>query len=130
MTTDAVILDLEAQNPSDETRESAADALAFIQSLHDMFRSNGMTKNVEPDLNELENLIDALHGELAACCLFLAEPSFARVPDMLRIISAKLDKEGPEAVPLVVIQGFNRLATRVEKTRVQMQNIVKTQEST
>jgi hypothetical protein len=125
MNSDDAILDMDSPNPSSDSREQAADALAFIQSLHEMFKSNGMTTRDTPDLNELESIIDSLYGELAACCLFLTDPSFARVPDMLRAISDTLNTSGSDAVPLVVIKGFKQLAVRLENTRVQLQNIVK-----
>ena len=98
-----------------EAAELGSEALAFVMALHKMFKETGMTSKDEPDLNELENLIDALHGELAAAVLFLCEPSFARAPDMLRAISKNLSKS--EDVPTVVQKGFSRLATRIENTR-------------
>lgn len=127
MTYDDVIESLESGSPSKESLELAADAIAFVQALHQMFSENGMTSSENPSLNELENLIDATHGELGAACLFLCEPSFSRVPDMLRGIARKLEKEGgTEVAPLVVIKGFDRLAKRIENTRQQMQVLVNT----
>lgn len=107
---------------SSDAAEMGADALAFVQALHSMFRDNGMTSKDQPDLNELENLIDALHGELAAACIFLSEPSFSRVPDMLRIVAKQLNKS--EEVPLVVVKGYERLAKRIEATRMNMQTLI------
>jgi hypothetical protein len=66
-------------------------------------------------------LIDALHGELAAACIFLSEPSFARVPDMLRVVAKQLDKS--QDVPVVVSKGYERLAKRIEATRLNMQTL-------
>jgi hypothetical protein len=127
MTYDQAIESLEAGTPSKEALELAADALAFVQGLHQMFSENGMTSSENPTLNELENLIDATHGELGAACLFLCEPSFSRVPDMLRGISKKLESAGGANVaPVVVVKGFDRLAKRIENTRIQMQSLVNT----
>lgn len=113
--------------PSQEVREAALDAIAFVQSLHEMLRDNGMTDKDQPDLDELENLVDAIHGELGAAVLFLCEPSFARVPDMLRVVSKQLDKAGDAAsVPPVIVKGFDRLAKRIENTRVNMQQMAAT----
>jgi len=113
-------------NPSSEARDIAVDALNFVQSLHQMFKDNGMTSKDEPDVDELENLIDALHGELGAAVLFLCEPSFARVPDMLRVISKQTSAMNDGSVPTVIIKGFERLAKRIENTRVNAQNLVRT----
>ena len=82
-----------------------------------------MTSSESPDLGELENLVDALTGELAAACIFLSEPSFSRVPDMLRAVSQNLEKS-PDEVPAVVIRGYSRLAKRIENTRLQMQALI------
>jgi hypothetical protein len=123
LTTDEAIEQLSKIDDSPVALEMGADALAFVQSLHDMFRDNGMTAKEKPDLNELENLVDALLGELAAACIFLSEPSFSRVPDMLRVISEKLAKS--DDVPVVVSKGYERLAKRIEVTRLNMQAFVK-----
>src|SRR5260221_13052950 len=77
--------------------EAAISAMAFVLSLHQMFKENGMTSSKEPDVDELENLVDALAGELGAACIFLSEPAFSRVPDMLRACEAVMSKD-PDAV--------------------------------
>ena len=125
---DIISAEIEESPLSDDAREAALDSMAFVQSLHQMFKDNGMTSTDEPDLDELENLIDALHGELGAAVLFLCEPSFARVPDMLRVISKQLAKQDAEVVgvPPVVFKGFERLAKRIENTRVNMQQMLAT----
>ncbi len=116
----------EAEQPSREAREKALDALAFVESLHQAFKDTGMTTSTEPDLNELENLIDALHGELGAAVLFLCEPSFARVPDMLRAIGkAMTGMEEASVVPTPVVKGFARLAKRIENTRQNQQQMAR-----
>jgi len=112
-----IIESLESSSPSKESLEFAADAVAFAQALHQMFTDTGMTSSENIDLDELENLVDALSGELAASCIFLSEPSFARVPDMLRVISDKLALTKDSGLPKVVILGYSRLAKRIELTR-------------
>jgi len=112
----------EERDPADEAREKALDAIAFVESLHQMFKDNGMTTKEEADVDELENLIDALHGELGAAVLFLCEPVFARVPDMMRVVSKRMEKESD--VPVVIAKGFDRVAKRIENTRVKMQQVV------
>lgn len=107
--------------------EQAADAVAFMGSLHEAFRDNGMTQTEEPDPDELENLIDALHGELGAAVLFLCHPAFSRVPDMLRALDTE-EMEKNE-VPVAVIRGFARLAQRIENTRVNMQKLAREPET-
>lgn len=116
----------EAEQPSREAREKALDALAFVESLHQLFKDNGMTEQDEPDLNELENLIDALHGELGAAVLFFCEPSFARVPDMLRAVGKSMETlEEAKVVPSPIVKGFVRLAKRIENTRVNQQQMAR-----
>jgi hypothetical protein len=115
--------ELGKQGADESSVEKALDAIAFVQALHAMFKDNGMTSTEEPDIDELENLVDALHGELGAAVLFFCEPSFARVPDMLRGISKAMP---PDAAPPVVTKGFDRLAKRIENTRVNMQNMINT----
>lgn len=114
----------EVDNPSREAREKALDALDFIESLHLLFKETGMTSKEEPDVNELENLVDALYGELGAAVLFLCDPSFSRVPDMLRALSQKLEKlEEAKVVPPTVVKGFARVAKRIENTRQNQQQM-------
>lgn len=128
--TDKHIQTLESVDGSEDivaAREQACDALAFSQTLWDMYAQHGMVapgSNV--DFAILENLIDALHGELAAMCVFLAENSFEQVPKMLRLIADALDKDPAKSVPTVIIEGYRRAATRIEATR---ESIKKTKEA-
>lgn len=123
---DRMIEHIQDSAMSSEAIDASLDALAFVQALHQMFRDNGMTTKDEPDLAELENLIDALYGELGAAVLFLCEPSFARVPDMLRVISKQLSNhEDGDTVPPVIVKGFERLAKRLENTRVNAQQLAR-----
>jgi hypothetical protein len=126
MTNEEASLELQSckTSASTEAMEKALDALAFLDALHNVFKDNGMTTTESSDVNELENLIDALSGELGAAVLFLCENSFARVPDMLRVIGAKLEKQ--EDVPPEVAKGFTRLAKRIENAKVNMQSLVQT----
>lgn len=120
ITTEEAIAKLE--DTPGEAYEMGADALAFVKGIHEVFKELGMTSREEPNLAELENLFDAMHCELAAAALFLCEPSFARVPDMLRAISVGLSNS--EHVPPEVAKGFERLAKRIENTRVKKQAII------
>lgn len=127
MSLDEMLSELaDEEDPSDEVREKAADALAFVASLHQFFVDTGMSTNSEPDVAELENLVDALHGELAASVLFLCAPSFSRVPDMLRVISTQLEKAQDDSVPTVIVKGYARLAKRIENTRQNVQSLTPT----
>lgn len=114
-------------NTEQEARDKALDALAFVESLHQLFKDTGMTTSEEPDVNELENLIDALYGELGAAVLFLCEPSFSRVPDMLRSIGKNMEKleDSNNVVPLTIVKGFSRIAKRIENTRQNQQQMAK-----
>jgi len=129
MTHDELVDSLASESPSKEALEHASDAVSFVQTLHNMFSANQMTTSSEPDLNELENLIDSVYGELAAACIFLSEQSFARVPDILRVVEQKIEAEGAGIVHPVVTKGYGRLATRIENTRVAMQQLAKSSAS-
>lgn len=127
-------LENELVEPGDEAVDAALDAMAFVKSLHDMFKENGVSLPDEPDCNALENIIDGVHGELSAACLFLSENSFKNVPAMLRMITKQFeevdktftDPEGTTgpSVPEVIRKGFTRLADRIEATRVQQQQML------
>lgn len=109
-----------------EAKEKACDALAFVEALHQLFKETGMTTSEEPDVNELENLIDALYGELGAAVLFFCEPSFSRVPEMLRATGKKLEElEEAKVVPPTIVKGFSRVAKRIENTRLNQQQLAK-----
>jgi len=117
------LTDVETADPSSDAIEAAADSLAFVTSLHTVFRDNGYDLPEDPDCSTLENILDGMMGELAAASLFLAEDSFATVPEMLRAIARAFEvtaNQDPNTeVPSVITQGYNRLADRIEATRVQ-----------
>lgn len=124
MNHERAIEELEEGQPSREALEKGLDALAFVESLHNLFKDTGMTSKEEPDVDELENLIDALYGELGAAVLFLCEPSFSRVPDMMRVIAQKMEKlEDSSVVPPTIVKGFVRVAKRIENTRQNQQQM-------
>jgi hypothetical protein len=114
--------------------ETALDAMAFVATLHQSLVDNGAKLTPEPDTDEVGTTLDHIFGELSAACLYLSESSFARVPDMLRVIADGLDKENvpwtdPEGVtappvPAVVIRGFRHFAKRLEATKVQKQRAI------
>lgn len=111
---------------SQEALDAGADALAFAQSLWDLFGDQGsVNKDSDIDYGKLENLIDGIHGELAAACVFLSEDSFEKVPDMLRLIAAAVERDPSKSVPKVVIEGYRRLATRIEATRANIRTAKK-----
>jgi hypothetical protein len=113
----------EEESPSDAARDAGADAMAFVQSLHTVFLETGMTRTPEPELDEMENLFDAMTCELAAACIFLSANEFSRAPELLRAIGHQLESSGQ--VPVSVAKGFERVADRIERTRVLQQALVK-----
>lgn len=113
------IEDVGDQVLGDECISASTDALSFVQALHTMFKDNGVNLSNDPDVTDLENVIDGVLGELAAACIFLSEPSFNNVPNMLRTISSSFLQKDGEEVPTVITKGFSRLADRIEATRVQ-----------
>ena len=109
---------------SSDALEAAADSLGFVTALHTVFRENGYDLGEEPDVSSLENILDSMMSELAAASLFLSENSFQQVPTMLRTIAKAFgETAGGEEVPTVIIDGYNRLADRIEATRVQQQQM-------
>lgn len=117
--------ELEAhETPSSNALEAAVDCVGFVTSLHSVFKDNGYDLGEEPDVSSLENILDSMFSELAAASLFLSEDSFQQVPTMLRTIGkAFANTAGGDEVPSVIIEGYNRLADRIEATRVQQQQM-------
>jgi hypothetical protein len=109
----------ESEELSEDCAAEAADALAFVQALHTMFKDNGVDLPDTPDVSDLENVIDGVIGELAAASIFLSEASFDAVPNMLRTVSSSFTQNDGEEVPTVITKGFSRLADRIEATKVQ-----------
>ena len=106
--------------------ETACDCLSFVQALWDVYHLEGAHDGTSaPDISTMENLFDALQGELAAASLFLSENSFSRVPDMLRSLADKLEGHEDNVVPVVVARGFSRFANRIENVRKQQQLLMK-----
>lgn len=102
--------------------DKANDALAFSQSLWNLFKEQGFIAldDNEVDYALMENIIDGLNGELAAACLFLCEAP--EVPKLMRDISDKLEKQSPDkAVPMVVAKGYKRIAARIENTKIEVE---------
>lgn len=118
----------------DDALEAACSSMAFIKLLNDSLRENGATLPEQPDVDEIGTVLDKVFAELAAASLFLSEPSFARVPDMLRSIADGIEKtdqsfvdpsgEDGKSVPPVVVQGFRDFARRLEATKLQKQQMV------
>jgi len=109
---------------SSEALEAAADSLAFTTSLHNVFRENGYDLPENPDMSSLEAVLDMMMGELAAASIFLSEDSFMQVPHMLRTIAKAFETTaGSDEVPTVIVNGYNRLADRIQATRVQQQQM-------
>lgn len=117
----------------EEALEAGGDALAFAQQLHQLYVDQGvLPEDSELDLNLLENLVDAYHGELAAAAIFLSEDSWPRVSEAIRATGESLDKDPNCGVPKIVSKGFIRLANRVDQAKRQRQQVfqvVKEQES-
>lgn len=108
-----------------EAVNASADSLAFCKTMFDNFKLNGMLpEDASFDLSYMENLIDALVGEISAAVLYLkGQPPGRNVIQGLRKISADIHEHNSLAkeedhVPHVVGAGFSRLADRIESTKV------------
>ena len=100
-----------------DTVEVAQGAISFVAALHDMYVANGILNEDSPvDLAVLENLTDAMYGELAAAALYLAQDEFNGSSALLRATSSAME-DPDNIVPLVVRKGFERLANRIDRTR-------------
>jgi hypothetical protein len=127
MTYEEMIEDITYVDPCLEAIEAAEDAMAFVLTLHSMFKECGAPLGDEPDTSELEAVIDSLHGELVAAALFLSEDSMTAVPAMLRGVAKGFEQldlpytdpagEKAPSVPSVIKNGFERLANRIEAAR-------------
>lgn len=107
--------------PQLEALTVASDSLAFCKSLFDRFQENGTLKpDVEFDLGYMENLIDALVGELFAAVAYLKDhPSHREAVQDLRVLSSNIKIHNSTAkqedrIPFELEAGCIRLATRIE----------------
>lgn len=104
-----------------ETLELASDCMAFVEAL---WQAMGQPEDEPPDLSKMEALYDAYQGELAAAAMFFSENTWSRLPDMLRGVSAQLEKKNDGSVPTVMVKGFRRFAARIEHTRLKQAQVV------
>ncbi len=100
--------------------EAAADSLAFVQGLHDMFVAQGMAMTETPDMFQLEGIVDGYVGELVAAVILLSNQGMGSTPEMLEKLKVALNNKVPDSVAT----GFLRLADRVRKTRVAQQKLI------
>lgn len=111
--------------------ENAVNAMSFVYALHDMYKESGDTVGDYPDPDRMQGIVDMVHGELAAACLFLSSPELKESPKLLRGIADAIcaqdksfeDEEGytGPSVPNAVVSGFRNLASRIEVTQKQME---------
>lgn len=109
-----------------EALEIAQDALSFAQALWNLFADQQLHAGGDsPDFSQMENIIDALNGELAAAVLFInslnidAESILLKNAELLdKYKEADVNGQGPAAVPQVVIEGNRRLSVRVKNTKI------------
>lgn len=116
------INELEAsEDISDEALEASADALAFAQSLWDLFRANGLVvESDKPNFATMEKVIDLLYGELHAVTVFFSEDSFSQLPEVFDGVAHKLEEAQQAAgghIPPEVIRGNRDFATRLRNAR-------------
>lgn len=119
-----VVIDLVEGNEVEDQDEvealnCAADALAFVLSIHNAFVAQGVTMPQEPDVGRLENLFDAYVCELAAATLALQNypDSTERLRTVAKELQTVVDKGEVEVDPQTV-QGYLKLADRIEASRV------------
>jgi hypothetical protein len=104
---------------SADDRETVQDCLGFVQGFYDLLEDVGLlAASDEFNIDELEAAYNALLGENAAAALFLAH--FKDAASMLRNTADKIKDD--TVVPPLVINGYRKLADRVERTRERMNN--------
>lgn len=113
-------LETNSEIPMDGATEAAADALAFVQGLNDMFKAQGLDLPEVPDMYRLEGVIDGYVGELAAAVILLSNDQMGRTPEALERLHQEIGLKVPDSVST----GFLRLADRVRKTRAAQQKLV------
>lgn len=105
--------------------ESAADSMAFTQSLWNLFKDHGLiTSSDDPDFYTMEKVIDSLYGELAAVTLMFSDSSFDlsnhvdKVIQMFERTNSSLKKANTDgSVPPEIVQGFKAFANRLENAK-------------
>lgn len=98
-----------------EAIDAAADCMAFVQALNDMFRNNGISLPEVPDLELLQATLDGHIGELAAAVIFLSKINGLagmNIPRVLVGIGEGLSEES-SGVPTPVVRGYSRLSEKV-----------------
>lgn len=116
-------IDIQIPNVSEETKhalEAAADALSFVQGLHDTFAAHGVSLPENPDLYKLEGIVEGYVGELGAAVMILSNNQLGDTPLALNRLSKEVDGKMPPSV----VTGCLRLADRIKKTRVSQQKLV------
>jgi hypothetical protein len=115
---------LDISDEGEEALEAAQDAITFTQSLWDLFRDQALHDDGDnPDYSKMENIVDAINGELAAAVLLLTSLNID-AEGILNNNAEALEKirgetvNAPDNVPQVVIEGNRRLAKRIKNTRV------------
>jgi hypothetical protein len=112
MSTDRFIDQLESSDLPLETIEAASDALGFVQSFHGLLSDWGLVKSKEVDVTELEQAFDGFIAEISAASIFLA--TFTGSVEKLRKSADQCEADG---VSPLMVNGYRKLADRVEKTR-------------
>jgi hypothetical protein len=104
--------------------EASKDALTFVQSLHNAFMMQGVEVPDEPDIHRLENLVDAYFCELAAATMLLSNTDES--VERLRKIAGELNDQVNKGanVDNQAIQGFVKLADRIEATQAVMRRVM------
>lgn len=110
--TDRFIDQIESADLPVETVEAACDALGFVQSFHDLLSDWGLVNSEEIDVAELETAFDNFIGEISAAGIFLA--SFKGSVEKLKLTADKCEEDGS---PALIVNGYRKLADRVQKTR-------------
>lgn len=99
----------------------ASDAVSFSQVLWDLFREQGLHADEGlPNFAKMENLVDAINGELIAAVLFLSSIDI----DVSEVLDKHADDiknhEHGDLVPGTVVEGYRRLGKRIKATKAAM----------
>lgn len=121
----ASLIDDDLSSREVEALEAASDAMAFCQSLWNLFKDQGLiTSSEDPDFYTMEKVIDSLYGELAAATLMFSDESFDLSSHLEKIISmfenvhGSVKAKNDGTVPPEVVQGFKAFANRLSNAKI------------
>jgi len=120
------LVDDETDDEIADALEAGADALAFNQSLWNLFLEHGLVSDsTTPDTYKMEKIIDSLYGEIAAMTLMFVSDAFSMskyIDEIIQLFmtqSEQLNKanQADKVVPPEVVAGFRAFGNRLKNAK-------------